>query len=141
MKKLLILLLVCATATTMYSQNEKKKKKGAYITFTNTNFDFDTIIFGQEATHEFTFTNTGNEPLTISNVKSTCGCTIPKWSSEEIQSGGTGSVLVKYDSNRSGGFTKGVTVYSNAVNGDIILIIEGTVTPNPNKAILGEPKK
>jgi hypothetical protein len=60
-------------------------------------------------------------------VKSTCGCTVPEWSREPIDSGGTGSIRVSYDTHRVGAFAKTIYVYSNADNGVKRLLISGKV--------------
>ena len=134
-------LLIYISISYSFAQSDStanQQKNGAFIQFKTLSHNFGKIIFSQEATYNFEFTNTGNTPLKISNVKSSCGCTIPKWSSEEIAPQSTGEIIVKYDSKRSGEFYKGITIYSNATNGDIVLIIEGEVTQNPNKPVLGE---
>ncbi len=77
----------------------------------------------------FEFTNTGNAPLIISNVQSTCGCTVPTKPTEPIQPGQTGKIDVKYNMN-PGPIRKTITVECNAVNideGRIALKIKGEV--------------
>ena len=78
---------------------------------------------------EFVFQNTGKTPLVLTHVKSTCGCTIPKWPSEPIKAGEQGIIRVSYDTQRVGTFTKSVYVYSNASNGVQQLHISGRVNP------------
>ena len=48
------------------------------ISFEKTVIDYGTVNKGDNGVREFVFKNSGNAPLIISNVKSTCGCTIPK---------------------------------------------------------------
>ncbi|HOS84449.1 MAG TPA: DUF1573 domain-containing protein [Bacteroidales bacterium] len=137
------LLILCMFASHVFSQSfsdatVKKQTKGPYIEFTKTTHSFGTITFGEPASYNFEFTNTGTEPLIITNVRSTCGCTVPQWNTQAIAPGASESITVSYDTKRSGGFSKGITVYTNAVNKEIILIIEGEVTANPNKPVLGE---
>lgn len=77
----------------------------------------------------FEFTNTGDAPLTITNVQSTCGCTVPTKPTEPIMPGKTGKIDVKYNMN-PGPIRKTITVESNAVNyegGRIALKIKGEV--------------
>ncbi len=116
----------------------KKQHKGPYIEFVTTIHNFGTITFGEPALYSFDFTNTGTESLVISNVKTTCGCTVPQWNSKPIAPGESSSITVEYDTKRSGGFSKGITVFSNAINKQVNLVIEGEVTPNLNKPILGQ---
>lgn len=141
----IILALIFASAlfSQGYSQSfsdatVKKNTTGPYIDFAVTTHNFGTITFGEPASYSFVFTNSGTEPLIITNVRSTCGCTVPQWNTQKIAPGASDTITVSYDTKRSGGFSKGITVYTNAVNKEVILIIEGEVTANPNKPVLGE---
>ncbi|HOD10997.1 MAG TPA: DUF1573 domain-containing protein [Flavobacterium sp.] len=81
----------------------------------------------------FEFTNTGDAPLIISDVKSSCGCTVPSKPTEPIQPGKTGKIEVKYNMN-PGPIRKTITVESNAVNydeGRVALKIKGEVVVKP----------
>ncbi|MCK5462329.1 MAG: DUF1573 domain-containing protein [Bacteroidales bacterium] len=78
---------------------------------------------------EFAFRNTGKTPLVLTHVKSTCGCTIPKWPSEPVKAGEQGIIKVSYDTKRVGTFYKSIYVYSNASNGVQRLYITGRVNP------------
>ena len=64
------------------SQREQNKKDGnqAEITFKERNFDFGSVDIGEKVSHNFVFTNTGDENLVINEVKASCGCTIPDYS-------------------------------------------------------------
>jgi len=62
----------------------------------------------------FTFTNTGDEPLIITNAKGSCGCTVPKYPTEPIAPGETGEIEVNYSpGTQKGNQTKTVTVTAN----------------------------
>ena len=81
----------------------------------------------------FEFTNIGNEPLVISNVLSTCGCTVPSKPTEPILPGKTGKIEVKYNMH-TGPIRKTITVESNAVNvqeGRVAIKIKGEVVEKP----------
>ena len=81
----------------------------------------------------FEFTNTGNAPLIISNVQSTCGCTVPTKPTDPILPGKTGKIDVKYNMN-VGPIRKTITVESNAVNveeGRVAIKIKGEVVEKP----------
>ncbi len=94
--------------------------------------DFGSIPEGTQATFEFKFTNTGKEPLIISNVQASCGCTTPKWSNEPIAPGKTGTITASYNSSgRPGPFTKSITVTSNAISSPKVLTINGVVEAKP----------
>ncbi|MCQ2960252.1 MAG: DUF1573 domain-containing protein [Bacteroidales bacterium] len=118
----------------------QKHATKAHIEFKEGRHDFGKVIFGQPAVHDFVFVNTGVDTLIINEVQSTCGCTIPKWSDEPVAPGNKGVISVSYDTHRSGEFEKGITVFSNADNSAMLLVIAGFVTPNPNKQILGASK-
>jgi len=94
--------------------------------------DFGTVTEGTQATYEFRFINTGKEPLIISNVQASCGCTTPKWSNEPIAPGKPGTITASYNSSgRPGPFTKSITVTSNAKSSPKVLTINGVVEAKP----------
>ncbi|MFY7664617.1 DUF1573 domain-containing protein [Flavobacterium sp.] len=91
----------------------------------------------------FVFTNTGDQPLIITNVKSTCGCTVPTKPTDPILPGKSDKIQVKYNMN-PGPIRKTITVESNAVNYDggiIALKIKGEVIPPKPKQSVLEKKK
>lgn len=92
--------------------------------------DYGTVIKGQDdGVRKFVFTNTGDAPLIISNVQSTCGCTVPTKPDAPIMPGKTGEITVKYNMN-PGPIRKTITVESNAANvdsGRVALKIKGEV--------------
>lgn len=88
---------------------------GPAITFEEKTYEFGDIHQGDVVEHTFKFTNTGDTPLVITNVTTTCGCTAPKWPKEPIQAGDEGEILVKFNSRGKRGVqNKPITVYSNA---------------------------
>ena len=111
--------LVMATTIDLYAQ--------AIIEFKETNHDFGEIEEGKTAEHEFVFTNNGDQPLVLSSVKASCGCTTPSWTKEPIMPGKSGHVRASYNSkNRPGGFHKSITITSNATKATQVLYIKGT---------------
>lgn len=97
------------------------------ISFTEEVHDFGTLPYSGNGECDFKFTNTGKEPLIISNAKGSCGCTVPEAPKEPIMSGKSAMIHVKYDTKRVGPFTKTVTVTSNAKTGTKMLTIKGTI--------------
>lgn len=90
----------------------------------------------------FEFTNTGDAPLIITNVQSTCGCTVPSKPTEPIMPGKTGKIEVKYNMN-PGPIRKSITVESNASNyenGRVTLKIKGTVVEKQEVSPLEKKK-
>ena len=81
------------------------------------------------------FKNTGKEPLILSEVRSSCGCTVPAWPREPILGGKSDTIKVRYATNRLGIINKTITVNSNAKNGPVILRISGKVVDKPAEAM------
>lgn len=122
MKKLIaIAIFVFAGFTTAQAQ------KVAKIEFKSETIDYGEIKKGSDGVRVFEFTNTGDAPLIIEDVKSSCGCTVPKKPEEPVLPGETGKIEVKYDTKRVGPIRKTVTVYSNAEESVKALKIKGTV--------------
>lgn len=117
MKKVLFTLsLVLVTMMGMNQATAQELQAGPVIEFEKDVHDYGTIKQHGNGTYEFKFKNTGTEPLTISNAKGSCGCTVPEWPKEPIAPGESGSIKVKYDTKRVGPFGKSVTLQSNASN-------------------------
>jgi len=130
MKKFFISFALIVTATLIScAQNAEgdKENNPVEITFEETTHDYGTIPLNGDGTYAFEFKNTGKEPLILSNVRSSCGCTVPKWPREPIEVGETGKISVKYNTRTAGKFSKSVTVYSNASNSPVVLRITGVV--------------
>ena len=105
-------------------------------------FDEETIDYGKiekasNGERTFVFTNTGDQPLIIQKIKSSCGCTVPKKPSGPIMPGEKGEIKVSYDTKRVGGFSKSITITSNAKNALKVIKIKGFV----NKEISLEKEK
>lgn len=103
----------------------------ADIRLDKTTHDYGTIKQGDNGECEFKFTNNGKEPLVITNCVGSCGCTVPQCPPQPILPGKTGTIKVKYDTQRVGGIYKTVTVNSNAKSGAQTLTIKGTVEAKP----------
>jgi len=78
--------------------------------------DYGTIKQGANGTCEFTVTNTGDQPLIITQCQGSCGCTVPQCETAPIKPGASSRITVKYDTQRVGPISKSVTINSNAVN-------------------------
>jgi len=82
--------------------------------FEKTNHDFGTIKPGSSVTYTFKFTNTGDKPLTITNAKGSCGCTVPKWPKEPVPPGAEGEIQVTFNSQgKKGNQHKSITLTAN----------------------------
>ncbi|WP_353778767.1 DUF1573 domain-containing protein [Winogradskyella sp. 3972H.M.0a.05] len=135
MKNLITILFVGLLSFGALAQD----KKVAKIEFKETTIDYGTIEKGANGVRTFVFTNTGNAPLIISDVKSSCGCTVPKKPKGPILPGETGEIEVKYDTKRVNPIRKTITVISNADTPTVALKIKGLVV-DPNKTSVLEKK-
>jgi len=136
MKKLILtssvvlftLFTVNAQTTTTAPTQTPDNPNAAEITFDNLVHDYGTLQKGADGKCEFKFTNTGKEPLILSDVKTSCGCTVPSWPKEPILPGKSGIINVNYTkTNVVGTISKQITVFSNAKNGNVVLSIKGSV--------------
>lgn len=105
-------------------------QEGPKIEFKTETINYGEVVKGEDdGVREFVFTNTGDAPLIIKDVKSSCGCTVPTKPAEPILPGKSDKIVVKYNMN-PGPISKTITVETNAVNkpnGVIPLRIKGTV--------------
>ena len=118
MKKYLLLIVVLGFAAQGFAQ--QATQTGPIITFEKKTHDFGDIVQGDKVEEIFKFANTGTEPLIITNVQVTCGCTVPKgWPRDPIMPGGKAELTIAFNSaGKMGKQNKVVTVVSNAVNAD-----------------------
>ncbi|MCQ2318577.1 MAG: DUF1573 domain-containing protein [Bacteroidales bacterium] len=138
MKKIFALLtaLFLMSNITFAQTKNTEPQNGPIITFKETAHDFGSIQFKGNGTYEFAFVNTGNEPLILTQPKSSCGCTVPEWPRQPILPGEQNVIRVTYkNTDRPGNFNKYVTVFSNSLtNNEIKLHIKGTVLAQPTDA-------
>jgi hypothetical protein len=137
MRKFLLLGAVLFTGFATFAQNGPKIE-----------FKSDTVDYGTTTKEEdsglrvFEFTNTGNADLIITDVKSTCGCTVPSKPKDPIKPGQAGKIEVKYNMH-PGPIRKTITVQSNAVNypdGTIALKLKGEVVEKGKVNVLEKKK-
>lgn len=120
MKKILVLSAAFLFTLQLYAQNTPQNEEaaeGPQITFATSSHDFGDIVQGDKVNYVFKFENTGTEPLILSNVLTTCGCTATSWPREPLAPGEEGEIAVSFNSaGKMGKQNKVVTVVSNAVN-------------------------
>jgi uncharacterized membrane protein len=88
------------------------------LTFNQTEYDFGEIENGTPVETVFSYTNTGEAPLVITDIKSTCGCTVPQdWSKEPLSPGESSQFTVKFNGKGKNKVTKTVTVTANTKTG------------------------
>ncbi|MEI7596260.1 MAG: DUF1573 domain-containing protein [Bacteroidota bacterium] len=147
MKKLFLSIAIAlvgtfaANAQTQPELNVNDNPNAPEISFVNLVHDYGKIENGADGNCEFKFTNTGKEPLRLTNVRSSCGCTVPKWTTDPILPGKTGVIQVKYDTKRTGVINKQITVTSNAKTATVVLSIKGEIMPAPVNAAPVKPEE
>ena len=100
------------------------------LEFTETTFDWGIITEGDIGAHTYTFTNTGDEPLIITNARGSCGCTIPSWPREPIAPGETASITVEFNSKgKRGKRNQKVTLTANTNPAMTFIYLTGEVVP------------
>ena len=136
MKKLFVTLLVVFSMT-LFVDAQTVVENGPEIEFEKTTHQFGEIPYKGSAVYEFVFKNTGNEPLILSQPKSSCGCTVPEWPKKPILPGETDVIKVTYkNTDRPGSFSKYVTIFSNAkTNKEVKLYIKGKILPEATEAL------
>ena len=127
MKKILLFAIAMVMAFTVSAQEKQ------IIEIAEKTYDFGVIKEEDgRVTHVFTFKNVTDGPLTIKNVRASCGCTTPAWSREPIAPNTEAQITVTYNaSGRPGAFHKSVTVTLSNGTEDFtqVLFIKGKVTP------------
>lgn len=112
------------------SQAQSSSEPQAEITFEKSTFDFGDIKQGQVVTATFKFKNTGKAPLILSNVATTCGCTVPAWPKDPLAPGKSAEITATFNSaGKSGQQNKVITVFSNAKSSQTQVSIVCNVTP------------
>jgi hypothetical protein len=145
MKKFALILFIGVIGFSVNAQKQailKKADENAPIF----KFETEVVNYGDIARNSdgkriFKFTNVGKSPLIITNVKGSCGCTVPTSPKEPIMPGQVGEIEVKYATNRIGPFSKTVTITSNATEANKVITIKGKVLNDKDSAVLLEKKK
>lgn len=127
MRTLTFIILAVAVSHLSFGQSNDARDsektaqpQGAYLSWEKSNYDFGEIPQGERVEYTFRFSNTGTEPLMITNITTQCGCTAPKgWPRDPIAPGSRGEITLVFDSTgKFGRVNKVATVMSNAINKD-----------------------
>lgn len=130
LKKLRLIYLFVLFAAVAQAQNDK----GSVIEFEVNSHDFGDLEQGAKVEYVFKFKNTGTEPLVLTEVLTTCGCTAPKWNKEPVAPGATGEIKIMFNSEgKMGRQNKTITVVSNSKNSPARLSILCNVLPKGSK--------
>lgn len=150
MKKVILgLSALCMVAFTSCKEDASSKIKSENVTqaaerdatpvefpvlaFDKSEHDFGEIENGTPVETVFSYTNTGKSPLVITDIKSTCGCTVPQdWSKEPLNPGESSQFTVKFNGKGKNKVSKTVTVTANTEKGKETVKITAFVKPDPN---------
>ena len=128
MKKILMICaVVLGFAFTATAQDSQKPE----FKFNEEKHDFGKIPQGTPVTTVFEFTNVGKEPLILTEVRPTCGCTITDYTKTPVKSGTKGTIKITYNAAAAQPFNKTIVVKSNAVTPEKYLNIIGEVVAKP----------
>lgn len=148
-KGILVLSAFCVFAFTSCKENAAKKieeskvaaaaerdavaSKFPVLEFDKKEHDFGEIEKNTPVETTFSYTNTGDAPLVITDIKSSCGCTVPQdWSREPLEPGDSGKFTVKFNGSGANKVSKSITVTANTEKGTEIVKITAFVKPDPN---------
>ena len=124
MKKFFTFLIILSATISNAQEAQDLKPEFKFKTET---INYGKIISGADGVRVFEFTNVGKSPLIISRVQASCGCTVPKKPNHPIMPGEDGKIEVAYDTKRLGGFSKAITIFSNAKNERKMVKIKGYI--------------
>jgi hypothetical protein len=130
MKKLIVLLtFVLGVTVTSFAQSAPAEFK-----FEKETYDFGKIPLTKPVSVEFKFVNVGDQPLILTKVETTCGCTVPKYTQTPVKKGETGVITVTYTPAGSPlPFSKSITITSNAKTTTKVLYIKGETVAAASK--------
>lgn len=121
MKKIFsVLVVLLSVASVSFAQKGVMK-------FKEETHSFGKIEQGKPVTQEFTFTNVGTQPIIISNVSASCGCTTPSYTKDPVLPKQTGTIKATYNAAAMGPFNKSITIFSNAESPSLTLFLKGEV--------------
>ncbi|MFT4762231.1 MAG: hypothetical protein ACI9XO_004990 [Paraglaciecola sp.] len=127
MKNLLALLLFTAAISLSFTSSTFSTK---VEWLTDTKHDFGVLMHKQPGVHYFSYKNISGEPLTVDNIRTTCGCTSPEWEDIVIMPDSTGIIKIEYDAQKLGYFQKFAKVFFHGQKKSEKLVIEGEVIEN-----------
>ncbi len=122
--RITLFILLFAAVISSYAQQFKFEKE---------TINYGKIAQGSDGIRVFEFTNIGDAPLIIKQIKSSCGCAVPQKPEKPIMPGEKGQIAVSYDTKRTGGFSKAITIFSNAKRERLSLKIKGFVNKDTRK--------
>ena len=103
------------------------------LIFKHYEYNFGTLNYDEDASHDFIFKNLSDSTLVITNVKAKCGCAAMDWTKSPVKKNRKGSITVNYDTTIQGTFSKSIYVFTNLSEQPIKLLIHGNVKPPDNQ--------
>ncbi|MGV4415240.1 DUF1573 domain-containing protein [Chryseobacterium sp. T1] len=106
-----------------------KANPSTTVALSESDFSFGNIKKGDVKEHTYEITNTGTNPLIISEVKPGCGCTVPDFTKEPILPGKKGKITLKFDSSSFDGTVgKAADIFANVENAPIRIGFTANIT-------------
>lgn len=144
MKKFALFVCSLFFAFAAFAQGQpatQAKASAAKLAFDEKTHDFGDIKQGDKVEYTFKFKNTGTEPVVISNVQTTCGCTATNWTKEPIAPGKTGEVSASFNSaGKMGQQNKVISVYYNG-GMETVSIVSNVLPAKSDASAKDSPKK
>lgn len=125
MSRLLLIISFIVNSALAFGQAE--------FSFDKTTIKLPKTKAGEVVKFQYTFTNTGNEPLIIADIKVTCGCTVPTWPKQPIKPGEKATINVSFDTADKIGYQdRTLDIFSNVPKNPVKLRFK-IVVDNPKK--------
>ena len=125
MKKYILFLFFLGITFIGFGQNSSDTKP--IFKFEKELINYGKVEQNSDGNRVFEFTNIGKSPLFIKEIITSCDCAVPKKPEAPIMPGEKGKITVSYDTSKLGGFSKQITIFSNAKNSRKIIRIRGFV--------------
>ncbi|AUS04087.1 DUF1573 domain-containing protein [Pseudotamlana carrageenivorans] len=123
------------TNVTAAAERDANASDFPVLEFDKTEHDFGEVIAKTPVETVFKYKNTGNAPLVITDIKSSCGCTVPQdWSREPLAPGESGEFTVKFNGSGANKVSKSITVTANTEKGTEVVKISAFVKADPTKS-------
>lgn len=129
MKNLKRVMFASLLLLSFFAISQTASTQAGVFEFVEETINYGKIEQNEDGTRKFTFKNVGTEPIVISGVKGSCGCTVATKPEKPVLPNEIGEIKVKYATNRLGKFTKSITVTSNSSEPTKVLKIKGNVLP------------
>ncbi len=120
--------MICAMVMGFAISASAQTDNKAEFKFVEEKHDFGKVPQGKPVTTDFVYTNIGEEPLILTEVKPTCGCTIADYTKTPVKKGEKGNIKITYNAAVEAPFNKTIVVTSNAKTPTKYLVIVGEVT-------------